>query len=45
MFILPPGRYHATISIGKVHATAEFEVKVAEITEKSVVVDTNSEEK
>ncbi len=45
MFLLPPGRYHAIISIGKVHATVEFEVKVAEITEKSVVVDTNSEEK
>jgi len=45
ILILPPGRYHAIISIGKGHATTEFEVKVAETTEKSVVVDTNPAEK
>jgi len=45
VFTLPPGRYQAVLAIGKGSAKTEFEVKVAEITEKSVVVDTNLEEK
>ncbi len=45
IFTLPPGRYQAVLTIGKGSAKTEFEVKVAETTEKSVVVDTNSEEK
>ena len=43
LFTLPPGRYQAVLTIGKGSAETEFEVKVAETTEKSVVVDTNSE--
>ncbi len=43
VFILPPGRYQAVLTIGKGSAKTEFVVKVAETTEKSVVVDTNSE--
>ncbi|MBT3880224.1 MAG: hypothetical protein HOF76_14445, partial [Candidatus Scalindua sp.] len=38
VFILPPGRYQATITIGKGSAKTEFEVKVAKTTEKSVVI-------
>ncbi|MDP6924158.1 MAG: hypothetical protein R2568_03030 [Candidatus Scalindua sp.] len=45
IFTLPPGRYQAVLTIGKGSAKTEFEVHVAETTEKSVVVDTNSEEK
>lgn len=45
IFTLPPGRYHATITIGKGSTKTEFEVKLAETTEKTVVVDTNAEEK
>jgi len=45
MLVLPPGHYQAVLTIGQSSATTEFEVKVAEITEKSVVVDTNPEKK
>jgi hypothetical protein len=38
VFTLPPGRYHATVNIGKGSAETEFDVNVAETTEKSVVI-------
>ncbi|MFQ5688409.1 MAG: hypothetical protein ACE5GV_17315, partial [Candidatus Scalindua sp.] len=44
IFIIPPGRYHVTFNIGKGSAETEFEVKVAETTEKTVVVGTSVEE-
>ena len=45
IFILPPGRYQAVLTIGQGSTKTEFDVKVAETTERSVVVDMNSEEK
>ena len=40
--ILPPGRYFATINVGKGHAEIEFEVKTLETTSVTVVVDADA---